>query len=500
MLKLLVCLAAAIAAAPQAPRTDSARAVVMRAVDALGGEAALRNISTLQIDAVGHDYFIDQSERPEGPWVTRYVQTSEKRDVAGGRSRLETQQRFLQVPEWAGAGVATIVDADAAAMVRGDRSGPAGRQAFDEGRERIELAPERLLLAALAAPDLATAPDVTVHGVRQRVVTFGWRGRRVRLLIDSGDFVPTALEIAEQDSFGIWGTVKRTTYYSLWTLLPGGVRYPLQFDREWNGVSNGSTSIMKIAVNPPIDAAPFTIPDEARKAFAAAPPSGIPTLKLDPAKRVEVAPGIVQYAGNWNVAFVRQPDGVVVIEAPVGSHYSAQVLDEAAKQYPGVKVKALITTSDAWPHLGGVREYVARGIPVFALDLNRPILERLLKADYSAKPDALAASPKPPTFTWVSGKTTIGSGETRLELYPIRGENGERMLMAYFPALKVLYTSDEIQKQRNGDYFMPEYLLEVRDAIRREHLDVDRIFGFHTAPTPWTEIEATIAKASAAGS
>jgi len=257
---------------------------------------------------------------------------------------------------------------------------------------------------------------------------------------------------------------------------------------------------MKIAVNPPIDAAPFTIPDEARKAFAAAPPSGIPTLKLDPAKRVEVAPGIVQYAGNWNVAFVRQPDGVVVIEAPVGSHYSAQVLDEAAKQYPGVKVKALITTSDAWPHLGGVREYVARGIPVYALDLNRPILERLLKADYSAKPDALAASPKPPTFTWVSGKTTIGSGETRLELYPIRGENGERMLMAYFPALKVLYTSDEIQKQRNGDYFMPEYLLEVRDAIRREHLDVDRIFGFHTAPTPWTEIEATIAKASAAGS
>ena len=48
--------------------------------------------------------------------------------------------------------------------------------------------------------------------------------------------------------------------------------------------------------------------------------------------------------------------------------------------------------------------------------------------------------------------------------------------------------------------FMPEYLLEVRDAIRREHLDVDRIFGFHAAPTPWTEIEATIAKASAGGS
>src|SRR4029079_6226951 len=206
--KKVVCPVAAIAAAPQGPRTDSARAVVTRAVDALGGEGALRNISTTQIESVCHDYFSDQSERPEGPWVTRYVQTSEKRDVSGGRSRLETQQRFLQAPEWAGAGVATIVDADAAAMVRGDRSGPAGRQAFDEGRERIELAPERLLVAALAAPALATAPDVTVHGVTQRVVTFGWRGRRARLLIDSGDFVPTALELAEQASFGIWGPVK----------------------------------------------------------------------------------------------------------------------------------------------------------------------------------------------------------------------------------------------------------------------------------------------------
>jgi hypothetical protein len=428
------------------------------------------------------------------------VQTSEKRDVAGGRSRIESQQRFMQVPDWGAAGIATIVDAEAAAFSRGDRYGSAGRQAFEDGRERIELAPERLLLVALAAPDLATAPDVTVHGVTQRVVTFGWRGRRARLLIDSGDFVPTALEITEQDTFGIWGAVKRTTYYSLWTLIAGGVRYPLQFDREWNGVSSGSTTIMKIAVNPSFESAAFTIPDDAKKAFAAAPATGIPTLQFDPAKNVDVAPGVVQFAGNWNVAFVQQPDGIVVIEAPVGSHYSAQVLDEAAKRFPHLKVKAVITTSDAWPHLGGVREYVARGVPVYALDLNRPILERLLKADYRAKPDALASSPKAAKFTWVSGKTAIGSGDTRMELYPVRGENGERMMIGYFPALKLLYTSDEIQKQRNGEYFMPEYLLEVRDVVRREHLDVDRIFGFHAGPTAWSEIEREIAKASAGSS
>ena len=46
---------------------------------------------------------------------------------------------------------------------------------------------------------------------------------------------------------------------------------------------------------------------------------------------------------------------------------------------------------------------------------------------------------------------------------------------------------------------MPQLLLEVRDAVRRERLDVDRIFGFHIGPTPWADIEAAIAKAGTAG-
>jgi hypothetical protein len=70
-------------------------------------------------------------------------------------------------------------------------------------------------------------------------------------------------------------------------------------------------------------------------------------------------------------------------------------------------------------------------------------------------------------------------------------------MVAYFPALKLLYTSDEIQRLRNGTFFMPELLLEVRDVVRRERLDVARIFGFHVGPTRWSEIEAAIASASA---
>jgi len=96
MIQLSVCLLAALAAFSQPPRAESARAIVTRAIEDVGGEAALKSIGSLQIEAIGHDYFIEQSERPEGPFMVRYLQTSEKRDVAGGRWRLETQQRFVQ--------------------------------------------------------------------------------------------------------------------------------------------------------------------------------------------------------------------------------------------------------------------------------------------------------------------------------------------------------------------------------------------------------------------
>jgi hypothetical protein len=501
MLSIAVCLAAGlIAAGPPHSISSPARTVVARAIDALGGEAALRKISTLEIESIGHDYYIEQSERPEGPFIVNYLSTSEKRDVAGGRSWLQSRQRNIQVPDWS-ADPATIVDADAAVFAaEGRPQTPAGRQAFLDGRERLELAPERMLLTALTAGDLASAPDTMLHGIPQHVVIFTWRGERARFLIDAYDDVPSALELAGDDPFGIWGTVRNSTYYSLWTLLPGGVRYPLQIDREWNAVTKSSTTIMKITVNGAIGAAQLAIAEDAKKAFAALPAvSGIPALKFNPARATQLGPDVVQFAGNWNVAFVKQPDGLVIIEAPIGSSYSADVLAEAERRYPGVQVKGVITTSDAWPHMGGVREYVARGIPVLACDLNRPILERLIKADYGAHPDSLSKNPRPPKFTWVTGKMTMGTGETRLEILPAHGENGERMLFVYLPALKVLYTSDDVQKMRTGEFFMPEYLLEVREAVTRYHLEVERIIGMHTGPTPWSEISAAIAKAVSGG-
>jgi hypothetical protein len=126
--------------------------------------------------------------------------------------------------------------------------------------------------------------------------------------------------------------------------------------------------------------------------------------------------------------------------------------------------------------------------------LNRPILERLLAAPHTFQPDSLQNKPRKANFKIVSGKTVLGDGANRLELYPIRTETGERMMMVYLPEYKLLYASDLVQKSLNGSFFMPQYLSEVMQAARRENIAVSSVFAMHTDLTSWTELTNAVEK------
>jgi hypothetical protein len=203
-------------------------------------------------------------------------------------------------------------------------------------------------------------------------------------------------------------------------------------------------------------------------------------------------PGIIKIPGAWDVAIIRQEDGLVILEAPISSGYSSKVIREAARLYPHSKIKAVITTSDAFPHFGGLRQYVAQGIPIYALDLNTPILGRLVAAPHSFHPDSLQSTFRKPQFKVVSGRTVLGKGASRLELIPFRTESGERMMMVYFPERRLLYASDLVQKSLKGGFFMPQYLSEVIQAVTRENISVENVFALHTDLTPWSELLSAV--------
>jgi len=463
----------------------------------MGGEDKLRALRTLHFEAAGYRNALEQSERPEGPYIAEYDQISESRDLEHHRWKQETEMRWQVQPA---VKLSITVADDAATRSFNNQSAPASRQQVQEAEDELELGPERILLTALAAPDLRFEPDAVLQSVPQRVVDFTWKAVAVRLFLNRYTSLPTAVEWKSaypSDTFwSTWGDVTTRVYYSLWWLYPGGIHYPRQWDTFRNNLPDRVLTISELTLNPQLPADEFAISADARAGFAKRStvtaddrPLGLPDRPA-----VEVAQDVVYIPGAWNTTLVKQSDGIVVIEAPIASGYSAKVIAEAERRWPGIPIKAAISTSDSWPHIAGVREYVARGIPVYALDLNLPILQRLVSAPRTLFPDLLARSPRPADFHAVSEKTVLGDGPNRLELYPIRGETSERQMMVYFPAHKLLYGSDPFQKDQAGVYFYPQTVWELKHAVEREKLQVDTFFMMHMGPTAWSDLDKAAAQ------
>ena len=497
-MKRVILVLAVLLASTQLSAQTGARAIVQASIEAMGGEAALKAVRNVKIDAMAHQYALEQSERPEGPHLVTYQQISEIRDHAGQRQWKKQEVRNWSRPTWAGP-TAVVADGVAAVSFSG-RWGPHQPQQLARTKEEFDLSPERLLFTALAAPDLSVAPGRVLHGIDNRAVSFTYNALKLTLYLNAHTDMPTMLSIVENDTFGVWGDVTREQWYTYWTLQPGGWQFPQQVTTTWNGTPYSDFTVFSVTVNEALDEALFAIPEETKTAFRAAvakgtPVGGMQTAKLDATKAIEIAPNVIVMPGSWSVTLVRQPDGIVVLEAPIGSAYSSQVIAAAEAKFPGVPIKAVVTTSDAWPHLGGVREYVARGIPVYALDLNLPILQRLVAAKMTSTPDTLHLKPRKADFRPVSKKLTIGTGATRVEVIPVRGEGSERMMMAYLPGLKLLYASDLLQFNRDGKtFFNPVYPAELAVAVKREDLGaVEQTWAMHANPIPWSRVTEALA-------
>jgi glyoxylase-like metal-dependent hydrolase (beta-lactamase superfamily II) len=204
--------------------------------------------------------------------------------------------------------------------------------------------------------------------------------------------------------------------------------------------------------SPPADS--FAVSDSVRAEFAANAAQTTRNFRLGATGApTELADGIVRVPDFWTMTLVRQDDGIVIFEAHISASYLREVAAEAKRRFPGLPIKALVMTSDPWAHIGGVREAVAMGIPIYINARSIPFLTKLAHTPHTLEPDALARSPHAPQLVPVSGKVVIGGGANRIELYPVGGPYAERMTMAYFPERRLLYEADLVFPADSGKGF-----------------------------------------------
>src|SRR5215813_9054480 len=134
---------------------------------------------------------------------------------------------------------------------------------------------------------------------------------------------------------------------------------------------------------------------------AAAPVPGTgPTIQIQTEKIAD---------GLWFLNFgapqsllVEFKDYVVIIEAPTGDERSMATIAESKRMFPNKPIKYVINTHHHADHSGGIRAYVAEGIPIITHESHKRYYEQdIFNNPHKLNPDRLARMPRAPVIETV---------------------------------------------------------------------------------------------------
>ena len=487
-LATLICTSLPVAAA------QDPRALVDAAIERMGGQQLFDSVQRLSTEEDGLQYHVMDAEHPIPPFFPDYFHAEEQIDfhLPALRRKFTTGADPLY-----GNNADTVFTASGTSAVN-QRNGKTVFRRTPTPRHWLLQNPIVALRAALAANDLKSAAEVTILGISQRCVSFHQGDTLVRLFLNPLNGYLTGSEITTTEPWeAIWdiADVRLKTIYTNWELEPGGFHYPLQWDVFFDDYPFQTHTISKVSVNPSFNADQFqALADET------IPVAGsVDDFGPGPPDRpiVEIAPGVLQVTpgprpANFSTLIVKQSDGIVVIEAPTSSGWSARIIQEANHRFPGTPIKAVVTADNTWWHFAGIREYAAQGIPIYVMDQNAALVSSLIASPRTLNPDALRRQPRKAKLIEVSRVTTIGSGPNRVVLYPIRASTNQ-VLMAYFPDHQLLYTADMAGQAGPGGVFVyPQSIWELQREVQQQAIKVQTIIGIHLLPTPWSKLESQL--------
>ena len=464
--------------------------IIRRAIDAAGGEAALRGLRNVTFETGTFARNRGQEDAPGAPPNAQVVTIRGIRDREGRRIRNEQEARFT------GGGVVNravqIVTRDAGVFMLADGSRifvppPNLQQQALNGLDNFMPV---ALLRMLDQPDsVSAAPQRRIAGQMADGIRFVTNGAPVTIWFDPRSGLPLLQEAVADDP--ILGDVTTTITWSQWTR--GAVRFPGQAFTD-GGRGTNAVVQMLVGFNQPMADSLFAIADSNVQRFrtqATATTSNNPNAVT----LSSLAHGVWRVAGQqYNALVVEQPDRLVLVEAPLNADYTQAILDTLAARFPGKRVGLAVNTHHHWDHAGGVRTVLANGIPVVTRDRNVEFVRGVGTARKTVKPDALSRGRRLPQITGVTDSMTLGSGDSRVVLYPVETtQDGGAHLVAYVPASGVLFMSDILSPPAAGATGPGATLprpasVEVVGFAQRYGMTVSQVVGGHGGVATWEAV------------
>jgi hypothetical protein len=427
-----------------------------------------------------------QSDRSYPPFFSLFTATTTWLDPATGVERTTSRLTF---PGFEGAGPVTIGTPRSTVLERDTTLAPAPALHRQTLIQR-DLNPWAVLRDWAADSTLRAMGRCQYRDYERVVLARRGPFGEERLFLDPKTGFPVKLDRMEPNF--LWGQVHVEYVYSTW-LLGHGVVYPGASFR----LVDGGTQIS--STNSAFDLLPRdSVPSLALPANA---PAMTPTL---PAFLQAAAPDTIRVGaatvllknGGYTEAVTLARDTVFVFDATQGEARARQDSVLIGALFPGRHPVVLVVTDLAWPHIAGVRFWVASGATIVSHRASRAFLERVVARRWTRAPDKLERARQRVRFRFraVSDSMSLAGGEILLQ--PIDGIASEGALMAYMRKDRFLWASDYVQSAQAPK----EYTREVWNAAMRAGIRPDVVAAEHLDPTPWTVIRGLVAGVDAGGS
>jgi hypothetical protein len=304
-----------------------------------------------------------------------------------------------------------------------------------------------------------------------------------RLLLDPKTDYPVALLRVEPHY--LWGQVRAEYVYSTW-IESQGVSYAGATFRLTDGTVDIARTVTAGTLVPRDSAPGLVLPAGTPTMAPAVPVFMIPTTP----DTIRVGPNTYLLKNRgFTEAVTLVRDTVIVFDATQGDTRAQADSVWIGRLFPGRHPIVVVVTDLAWPHVAGVRFWVASGATIVSHHASRAFLDEVLARRWTAAPDRLERSRMRARLVFRPVADSLRLAGGAVTLYPIDGIASEGALMGFLRDDRFLWASDYVQSVSEAT----QYGREVATAARRVGIAPDRLAAEHLPLTAWDTLLRVLA-------
>jgi len=363
-------------------------------------------------------------------------------------------------------------------------------RAFSAGENGLQVSPRYVMRPRYLNPWLVIADWIKAGGVRfggielyrdfPRTVLARQTPEGVqRLFLDPKSGFPVKLEFTEKHY--LWGQRRLEYVYTTWVSAKGvalpGASYLLA-----DGETEISQTIGDVELLAEASAPSLALPRQPERSEDTLPrflqPLPLEITQVGPTTYILANPG-------YREVVTKIGDDLFLFDATQGEQRAREDQEQITKLFPGKHKVTVVVTDLAWPHVSGLRYWVASGAAVMAHKTAHNFLQSVIDRKWTLAPDFLEQHRKTIKFKFTGLDRRYELADGALTLHPIDGIGSEGALMAFIPSERFLWASDFIQAVDEPS----QYASEVWKAVQRDGLHPERTAAEHLSLTPWSKIE-----------